>query len=458
MDGDGWQGIIIALVSLAVMASVAYVQTALGHATRAQVRDAVQEAEDRLHLAHELVNSRRSLALALIVVQVLAAVIASAQLVFFFETLTTANLSWVAILIVGLVYLLLGQALPRAMVTKQRGQAITFALSFGGVARVVVRPVTWAIDGLSKLLASMLPGEALESEPETLDSDAAPEEAMLNDFDISEQEREMIEGILKLKDIAVRDVMVPRLDIVAVDWNADAENLVETITEAGHSRIPVYQDSIDRVLGVLYAKDLLPYVPGTTGRIPVLDMLRPAYVVPESKRLHELFAEFRHAHIHFAIVADEYGGTAGLVTIEDVLEEVVGEIQDEYDTEAPLFEQEDEQTLVADGRMSMSDIEDALHVRFEPDDDFGTLSGFIHKHLGRLPRQGDVFEADSVRVEILTIERQRVRKVRLAKPPPVVLEEPETKERVSIFRRDTGEKNEDKGEAQPSRNDSETPS
>ena len=211
--------------------------------------------------------------------------------------------------------------------------------------------------------------------------------------------------------------------IVAVDRTVAPRELIETITKAGHSRVPVYQGSIDRILGVLYVKDLLPLVIGSTRSIPLLDLIRPAFVVPESKKLDTLFAELKRAKIHIAIVADEYGGTAGLVTIEDILEEIVGEIQDEYDTELPLFEQTHPDVLLADGRLPIEDVEDALGVTFEEDENFATLGGFVHKHLGRLPIQGDVFDAEGVRGEILAVERHRVRRLRITRLPSPDLEE-----------------------------------
>jgi CBS domain containing-hemolysin-like protein len=201
--------------------------------------------------------------------------------------------------------------------------------------------------------------------------------------------------------------------------------MIDTITRAGHSRIPVYSNTIDNVLGVLYVKDLLRFVIGNTIRIPLLDIIRPAFVVPESKKLPELFAELKRTRIHMAIVADEYGGTAGLITIEDILEEIVGEIQDEYDTEQPLFEKEGADILIADGRLPIEDVEDALDVEFEEDEDFGTLGGFVHKHLGRLAVKGDVFEAEGVRVEILEMERHRVKALRLTRLPEPEEDEPE---------------------------------
>jgi putative hemolysin len=224
--------------------------------------------------------------------------------------------------------------------------------------------------------------------------------------------------VLHLEKLTVRDVMVPRLDMVAVDRAVPPGELLDIIVKAGHSRIPVYQGSIDNVLGVLYAKDLLRFVIGSTSRIPLLDLIRPAVVVPESKRLSDMFTELKRQHIHIAIVADEYGGTAGLVTIEDILEEIVGEIQDEYDSESPLFELVAPDVLLADGRLPIEDVEDALQLRFEEDDDFGTLGGFVHKHMQRLPMKGDVFTAEGVRVEILAVERHRVRRLRLTKVSP----------------------------------------
>jgi CBS domain containing-hemolysin-like protein len=260
----------------------------------------------------------------------------------------------------------------------------------------------------------VLPGEPVDPMSEGLEEELRPSRYALEDGNIGPDEREMIDGILSLEQVTARDIMVPRLDIVAVDRAIAPTDLIDIITKAGHSRIPVYQQSIDRVLGVLYAKDLLPFVIGNTIRIPILDLIRPAFVVPESKKVSDLFRELKRSKIHIAIVADEYGGTAGLVTIEDILEEIVGEIQDEYDTESPLFEQPSPEVLLADGRLPIEDVEDTLRVRFE-DDDFGTLGGFVHKHLGRLPVQGDVFEAEGVRVEILSVERHRVRALRVTK-------------------------------------------
>jgi CBS domain containing-hemolysin-like protein len=344
---------------------------------------------------------------------------------------------WVAMGIVVLVYIIFGLGLPRAVAGMNSEVVLGRVLRFGRVATVILSPLEIVVDRSSRLFAAILPQG--ESDPESygLEEEMMPRRNEKDDGIIGPDERVMIDGILSLEEMTVRDIMVPRLDIVAVDRNVNPRELIDVIVKAGHSRIPVYQESIDRVMGILYAKDLLPYVIGNN-RIPFFDLIRPAYVVPESKRLNSLFAEMRRSRVHLAVVADEYGGTAGLVTIEDVLEEIVGEIQDEYDSDDWLSDQPSPDVLIADGRLPIEDVEDALHLQFEEDDDFGTLGGFVHKHLGRLPIQGDAFVAEGVRVEILTVERHRIRRLRITRLPDEEIEE-KANERTSRWRRDDRE-------------------
>jgi CBS domain containing-hemolysin-like protein len=327
-------------------------------------------------------------------------------------------------LIVAAVYLIFGLALPRALSEKRLDRFVAGTMRLGQIATVLLVPLNWLVERTAEVFARVVPAEDIPLESFGFEEELRARLLEGSDDLIGADERVMIDGILSLEDMTVRDIMVPRLDIVAVDRTVNPRDLIDTIVKAGHSRIPVYQESIDRIIGVLYAKDLLPFVIGNN-RIPLLDLIRPAYVVPESKRLNVLFAELRRNRTHLAIVADEYGGTAGLVAIEDILEEIVGEIQDEYDTEDWLFDQPAEDQLLADGRLPIEDVEDALHIEFEEDDDFGTLGGFVHKHLGRLPKQGDAFEAEGVRVEIQAVERHRIRKLLLTRLPPPVDDEEE---------------------------------
>jgi len=418
---ESWQQLTVAIVAMLVMAIAALVQSTIGMTSAQRLRSAtgaLGAASSRQRSVHTLADSRRALAGSMFLLQIFAAIIATSQLTRVFDRSTGSNLTWLSIAIVGTVYLVVGQALPRALAERSLQGVLDRVVRVAYMVSLLLMPITWLVEKTADLFHYILPGERVEPESHGLEDDLRPLRHDGDDDVIGSDERVMIDGILSLEGMTVRDIMVPRLDIIAVERSVNPRELVDTIVNAGHSRIPVYQESVDRILGVLYAKDLLPFVVGNTNRIPLLDLIRPAFVVPESKRLNILFAELRRTKIHIAIVADEYGGTAGLVTIEDILEEIVGEIQDEYDTEDWLFELQSEGLLLADGRLPIEDVEEALHIQFAEDDDFGTLGGFVHKHLGRLPIQGDAFEAEGVRVEILAVERHRVRKLQITKLQP----------------------------------------
>ncbi len=396
------------------------VQSTLGLTSAVRLRELSGDAESRRRTVQSLVDPRRVLAASMVLLQVLAAILATGALIEVLTAASGAPRQWLAMSIVGVAYLLLGIALPRALATRKLDRFVAVVLRLGNIATSLLIPLNWLVERTAELIARILPGPVAPSETFGFEEELRSRLLEADDL-IGDDEREMIEGILSLEEMTARDIMVPRIDIVAVDRAVAPGELIDIIVKAGHSRIPVYQESIDHIVGVLYAKDLLQFVIGNATRIPWLDDIRPPFVVPESKRLNVLFAEMRRTRNHLAIVADEYGGTAGIVSIEDILEEIVGEIEDEFDTAEWLFDQIADDQLLADGRLPIEDVEDALNVQFTEDDDFGTLGGFVHKHLGRLPNQGDSFEAEGVRVEILAVERQRIRKLLVTRlPPPVV--------------------------------------
>ncbi|HLU37586.1 MAG TPA: hemolysin family protein [Thermomicrobiales bacterium] len=431
MDADDWQHLIFALLGLAVLTTASVILTHVGQAANQRLVPEATGQESRIgRTTGSVLNTRRRIAGASLFVQMLATVIAGAQITALVDNLTEGEFGPLAVLITAIVYIVFGLALPRAIADKTVSDSLldrVFAL--GRALASIAAPVLWLVEKLGLLFRKILPGEDADSSIVGNEDEFRLLGASHDDGLIGETERQMIDGILSLEEMTVRDIMVPRLDIIGVERRVSSQELIDTIIKAGHSRIPVYRESIDNVLGVLYVKDLLPFVIGNTIRIPLLDLIRPAFVVPESKRLPDLFTELKRTKTHLAIVADEYGGTAGLITIEDILEEIVGEIQDEYDSEQPLFEQEEPGVLIADGRLPIEDVEEALDVEFEDDEDFGTLGGFVHKHLGRLAVKGDTFEAEGVRVEILEIERHRVRAMRISRLPEPEEEPDERRDR-----------------------------
>lgn len=230
---------------------------------------------------------------------------------------------------------------------------------------------------------------------------------------IEEEEREMIDGIVRLGDKTVAEVMVPRVDVVALPVDASLEEALDVCVTSGHSRIPVYEETIDRIVGVLYAKDLLTYFRERKTDFSLRQLMRKPYFVPESALVDDLLSDLQHKKTHLAVVVDEYGGTAGIVTIEDLLEEIVGEIQDEYDFEVPLIQQLEPQVYLVSGRAHIDDVNRELGLALTDEDESYTLAGVIYSHLQRVPDVGDRVELDDARLEVVSVNDNRIEQVRV---------------------------------------------
>jgi putative hemolysin len=250
----------------------------------------------------------------------------------------------------------------------------------------------------------------------TADVDAVPRAPVAKEEEgdqgsISEEEgRELLQSIVDFTETLVREVMTPRLDIIAIHADATLNDLRNLFREEQYSRIPVYRKDLDDVVGIVYVKDLVALPPGAEP--PLTTLMRSAYMVPESKRVSELLKEMQRRQQQMAIVVDEYGGTAGLVTVEDLLEEIVGEIRDEYDVESETVVEEDDGVFVFSGKVSVDEVMDRLGVEIEREG-FETLGGYLLSHLGRMPYVGEIFEVDDLAAEVLEVERRRITKARI---------------------------------------------
>jgi len=230
------------------------------------------------------------------------------------------------------------------------------------------------------------------------------------------EERQLLRSIVDFSDTLVREVMTPRPDIVAIKESATIGDMRALFREQEYSRFPVFRDSLDNILGFVFVKDVVA-LESSDDRNPVTTLLRPAAVVPESKRVPELLKQFQRQQTQCAIVVDEYGGTAGLVTIEDLLEEIVGEIRDEYDVETDAIVEEGGGRFVFSGKVDIDEVARRLNVRIEREG-FETVGGYLLTHLGRVPHVGERFEVDGLSVEVLEVERRRVHKVRIGREVP----------------------------------------
>ena len=235
---------------------------------------------------------------------------------------------------------------------------------------------------------------------------------------VDEEEMEMIENVLELDETAAEEIMTPRTDLIAINIKDDLSVILETIRDKGHSRIPVYEETIDNIIGLVYAKDLLTEIGKDLTAFDLKSKIRKAYFVPESKPLRDLLHEFQNQKLHIAVVLDEYGGTAGIVTIEDILEEVVGEITDEYEkTPTEPFKQIDEVTFEVDARMYLDEANDQLDIKLPEEEDYDTIGGFVFSHLGYIPKVGETFDYENLTVTVTAAGQRVVKKLKIKKNP-----------------------------------------
>ncbi len=262
---------------------------------------------------------------------------------------------------------------------------------------------------IKSLLRKVTRGHVTEEEIQSL-IDEGEQEGVIN-----QEEHAMLDAVLDLGDTKVREVLVPRTEMIALEKDSSLESALETIIEAGHSRIPVYDGDIDNIVGILYAKDLLKSWGCTSEEIDLLSKIRKAFFVPESKAVNELLKEFKTKRVHMAIVVDEYGGTSGLITIEDILEEIVGEIQDEYDLEEMVSCRKlDDGSIMFDARYPIDDFEEETGVVLEKGD-YDTLGGFVIRFLGHVPVIGEQFTFSTVEFVVEDADARRVSKIRVRK-------------------------------------------
>lgn len=232
---------------------------------------------------------------------------------------------------------------------------------------------------------------------------------------LEKEERQMIYSIFQFGDTLAREIMIPRIDMLALDVNTTVQDALSALVESGHSRVPVYEDTVDNIIGLLYAKDLLKCMSAPATEPPLRETLRPAYFIPEAKKLDDLLTELQTRRIHMAIVVDEYGGVAGLVTLEDIIEEIIGEIQDEYDQSEELpYTRLGEDEYLFKGSIDLDDFNEVMETELVKDN-ADTLGGFMYSEIGKVPTGGEVIQVESIKLIVEQVIGRRIRKIRAVK-------------------------------------------
>ena len=232
---------------------------------------------------------------------------------------------------------------------------------------------------------------------------------------LQEEESDIIQSIFDFKDKHVREIMKPRVDMIAVESNSSIDDVMDLISNKQFSKIPVYKENIDKIVGIIYAKDILPYLMGSRPNISIIKLARAPFFVPETKEIDDLMEDFKNKKMNIAIAVDEWGGTSGLITLEDIVEEVLGEIQDPYDTDQSLIFKQKDGNMIIDGKITIYDLEEEVDIEFPEDREYDTLAGFILHSAGNIPKVDDEITYNQYKMIVKSIDGNRIDKIHLVK-------------------------------------------
>jgi CBS domain containing-hemolysin-like protein len=406
-----WIEGVVLVLTIILAATAAAAETALTALSPAAVHNLQERGSVGRAIAYLRRDPNRFLTTVLIINSSSLIVASSVATLLFTRALPSPWGEVVATLGISILVLIFAELTPKNIaVRRPSGVAVLLARPVRFFAQVL-QPVIAVLGAVVSLLMRML-GQGggshavpIVTEDEVLATLTLAEQS----GSMTEEETDRIEGIVNLDKIVAREVMKPRPDIVAVPVDMPLMDALDVVLREGHSRIPVYEESIDRIVGILYDKDLLRYIRENQLNVSLRDVAKEAIFVPGSKRADDLLREFQKKKVHMAIVVDEYGGTDGLVTIEDILEEIVGEIQE------PLFVVINENELIVDAMMRIEEVNEEMDIELPEDNGIETLGGFIFERLGELPEVGDVVEVDHLRLEVVEIEGKRIKKVRITR-------------------------------------------
>jgi CBS domain containing-hemolysin-like protein len=417
--------VLIIVIALVLAALAASAETSLTSISRVRLRQLVEQKVPQAILIERLHNDPNGYLSTILIVNTVAIIVASSA-----ATLLAIRLyqertpEWLVSLILSLVVLVLCEITPKTL-SLQRSEKVALSLArLVAAATWLMRPIVYVLTGITRLLLRMIGGKTQVRGPFVTEEElkmlvsVGEEEGV-----IEEEEREMIHGIFEMGDMRVREVMVPRTDLVAIEVNQPVEKAVELVTKHGHTRIPAYEGNLDHIIGVLYAKDLLRAV--VRGEPKTLrEIARKPFFTPESNLVQDVLRDLRKNRVHMAIVVDEYGGTAGAVTIEDIIEEIVGPIQDEYDVgEEDEIQFISPNEVVLDGRVSVDDVNELLKLNITADS-YDTIGGYVLDQLGAAPRVGATLKVGEAELRVEAVQGTRIKKVRLKSETPFEIPEP----------------------------------
>jgi CBS domain containing-hemolysin-like protein len=401
-------GLIALIVLVAAAALLASAETAITRVSTARAEALVEEGRKGASILRELIE-RREHVLHPILFMVLACQIGAATII---AALVLRHWGIWELIVVSIVELIIlyvvAEALPKSWALAHPDRSATRAAPLVKLLSSIA-PLRWATNGIVRRMGATIPNGISEGEVSEEELLAFAEEAAASDA-INEDERQLIEHVIEFGDTVAHEVMVPRPDIIAVKTTETINEAIGIVIEKGFSRLPVYEKNIDDITGIVYSKELMKSLRDGGNAEPVAQIMRKPVFVPESKKISQLLREMQADTFHIAIVIDEHGGTAGLVTLEDLIEEVVGEIVDEFDVEPPMIEKLEDGRLRVNGRVNLDDLDAILDIDL-PEGDWSTVGGLIFNSLGHVPKVGEVIQMDNHHFLVERIQGRRIARV-----------------------------------------------
>ena len=324
------------------------------------------------------------------------------------------NLMLLQVIVVSTILIIFGEILPKTIAMRSSSQFANIVYYPLRAFMILLHPITLILNGINKFVLKLVPKEEksfdTEEELEIL-AELGEEKGSLD-----EEESDMIRSIIKFDDKTVREIMTPRVDILSLPSDASIDDAMDLIAKKQFSKIPLYRENIDEITGIVYAKDLVPYLIGSRPNVKLQSISRNVYFVPEQKPIDDLLNDFKEKKISLAIVVDEWGGTSGMVTLEDIVEEVMGEIRDPYDLEKSPVSRINDENVIVDGKISIYDLEEEIEgMSFPEDRDYDTLGGLILDNLEDIPKQGQSVVHDEWMIKVLDLDGNRITKVQIIK-------------------------------------------
>ncbi|HVM45128.1 MAG TPA: hemolysin family protein [Candidatus Thermoplasmatota archaeon] len=420
---------LLLFVLIAASALLSGTETALLSLSRIRRAQLREQDDPRIRPVEKLLARPERLLITLLVADTVLNVSAAVSVTLFVARVFDSSIAAFAIGIAAFLILTFGEVAPKAFAASNAEKwalaVAPFVLTLQRVLFPIVRLYEWFTHAMFRSMGDKgRRGQRLlqsEDEVKTLIALGA-EEGVLE-----RKEEDMLHSVIEFSQTTAREIMVPRIDMTAVPGDAQLDHIKAFVLESGYSRIPVYQATVDNVIGMLYVKDLLlHYVEKKPGSVSVRELMREAFFVPESKKLDDLLSEMREKRMHVAIVIDEFGGTAGLLTLEDVIEEIVGDIFDEYDLRTDPVRKLDPLTAVVDARIHVADVNRALDLEIPEGDGYDTVAGFIYYQLGRLGKEGEVVHGPGFDMVVEKVTNRRILRARIVRHEPEAAETAES--------------------------------